>query len=117
MENTRFLTYYEVLNLPPGAKREEIQEAWRRLCVKYHPDKGGDEEKFKQVTEAGAVLKEERKRIAYDKRLRLELDACPRCEGSGLQFLFPTSGAVLQGVRLCKPCKGRGFFPKKGRTK
>lgn len=59
--------YYEVLGISKSASADEIKKAFRRLAVKYHPDKeGGDEAKFKEVNEAYEVLKDESKRKRYD---------------------------------------------------
>jgi molecular chaperone DnaJ len=58
--------YYEVLGVGKDASADEIKKAYRRLAVKYHPDQGGDEAKFKEVNEAYEVLKDEKKRQRYD---------------------------------------------------
>lgn len=62
--------YYEVLGLSRGASADEIKKAYRRLAMKYHPDRNnGDkaaEEKFKAVGEAYAVLSDPQKKAAYD---------------------------------------------------
>ena len=63
--------YYEVLGVERGASQDEIKKAYRRLAMKYHPDRNpGDkaaEAKFKEVGEAYAVLSDEQKRAAYDR--------------------------------------------------
>lgn len=62
--------YYEVLGVAKGADDKEIKKAYKRLAMKYHPDRTqGDkamEEKFKEVQEAYEVLSDEQKKAAYD---------------------------------------------------
>ena len=59
--------YYEVLGIQKDASADEIKKAFRKAAVKYHPDKeGGDESKFKEVSEAYEVLKDQTKRQRYD---------------------------------------------------
>lgn len=59
--------YYEVLGIQKDASADEIKKAFRKLAVKYHPDKdGGDEAKFKEANEAYEVLKDQQKRQRYD---------------------------------------------------
>ncbi|MRI31780.1 molecular chaperone DnaJ [Endozoicomonas sp. OPT23] len=62
--------YYEVLGVSKGASDKEIKKAYRRMAMKYHPDRNTDgedtEEKFKEVNEAFEVLSDDQKRGAYD---------------------------------------------------
>lgn len=61
--------YYEVLGVQKGASKEEIKNAYRKLALQYHPDRNKDkaaEEKFKEISEAYAVLSDEEKRKRYD---------------------------------------------------
>jgi DnaJ-class molecular chaperone len=44
--------YYDVLGVGKNASPDEIKKAFRRLAVQYHPDRGGDEAKFREATEA-----------------------------------------------------------------
>ena len=59
--------YYEVLGVEKGASQDEVKKAFRKLASKYHPDKKtGDEARFKEISEAYAVLSDEKKRSEYD---------------------------------------------------
>jgi len=59
--------YYDLLGVPKNAKEEDIKKAFRTLAHKYHPDKkGGDEVKFKEVSEAYSILSDKKKRAQYD---------------------------------------------------
>lgn len=59
--------YYEILGVGKDASADEIKKAFRRLAVKYHPDKDtGDETKFKEINEAYEILKDSAKRQRYD---------------------------------------------------
>ena len=63
--------YYEVLGVQRDADDSSLKRAYRRLAMKYHPDRNPDdaqaEEKFKEATEAYGVLSNEEKRLAYDR--------------------------------------------------
>ncbi|NCN11747.1 molecular chaperone DnaJ [Candidatus Kaiserbacteria bacterium] len=59
--------YYKILGLEKGASKDEVKKAFRKMAAKYHPDKAsGDEERYKEVTEAYAVLGDEKKKAEYD---------------------------------------------------
>lgn len=58
--------YYKILGVEKNATPDEIKRAYRKLAHQYHPDKGGDPEKFKEVNEAYQVLSDPQKRSQYD---------------------------------------------------
>jgi molecular chaperone DnaJ len=58
--------YYELLGVKKGASKDEIKKAFYKLAAKHHPDKGGDEAKFKEVSEAYSTLSDDTKRKQYD---------------------------------------------------
>lgn len=61
--------FYDVLGVKRDASADDIKKAFRKLAQKYHPDAGGDEQKFKEVSEAYETLSDAKKRKEYDQML------------------------------------------------
>ena len=77
--------YYEILDVARNASDDEIKKAYRKLAMKYHPDRNQDnpsaEEKFKEVKEAYEMLSDSQKRAAYDQYGHAGVD--PNMGGGG----------------------------------
>lgn len=85
--------YYQILGVEKSASADEIKKAFRKLAAKYHPDKKtGDEAKFKEVSEAYAVLSDSTKRAQYD-----QVGSMPGGGGAGP---FQWGGFGGQGVEF-----------------
>jgi len=59
--------YYQILGVQKNASPDEIKKAYYKLAHKHHPDKGGDEKKFKEISEAYQILSNKEKRAQYDR--------------------------------------------------
>ncbi|KAJ7230506.1 hypothetical protein GGX14DRAFT_583593 [Mycena pura] len=66
LKRSKTKDYYKILGVPRDCSEAEIRKGYRRESLKHHPDKGGDEEKFKLVVEANAVLSDAQRRERYD---------------------------------------------------
>lgn len=60
------MDYYSILGVPKNASEQDIRKAYKKMSMQHHPDRGGDEEKFKQVNEAYQTLKDPVKKQQYD---------------------------------------------------
>lgn len=92
--------YYEVLGVERTVEIDEIKRAYRRMAIKYHPDKNpGDkaaEEKFKEVGEAYEALSDPQKRAAYDQYGHAAFD--PRMRGGGRASGFHDPADIFREV-------------------
>ncbi len=60
------MNFYEILKVSKNASQQDIKQSYKKLILQYHPDKGGDEEIFKQIQEAYETLGNPEKRMLYD---------------------------------------------------
>ena len=100
--------YYEILGISRDASPEEIKKAYRRLAIKYHPDRNPDnskeaEEKFKEVSEAYKILSDSEKRQIYDQYGHAGLEAEV---GAGAGF----GGFGFDPFKIFEEVFGRGSF-------
>lgn len=82
-------TPYEVLRIQPGVSADEIKAAYRRACMRAHPDRGGSEEQFRAVQKA------------YED---LQKGPCPECGGEG--FIVTRRGFFIDKTE-CPQCWNR----------
>src|SRR3989338_8128275 len=76
--------YYDILGIQKTEREKDIKTAFRKLAHKYHPDKkGGDEKKFKEVSEAYTVLSDKKKRAEYDTYGKTFAGGGPSAGGGG----------------------------------
>src|SRR5713226_6541608 len=79
--------FYELLGVSKGAGPEDLKKAYRKLAMQWHPDRNpGDkvaEQKFKDISEAYDILKDEQKRAAYDRYGHAAFENGGRGAGSG----------------------------------
>lgn len=66
LKQSKTKDYYKILGVERSCTEVDIKKAYRRESLKHHPDKGGDEEKFKLVSEAHSILSDPTKRQRYD---------------------------------------------------
>ena len=103
--------YYKMLGVARDATPEQIKKAYRKLAREYHPDAGGDEEKFKDVNEAYEVLSDEKKRKLYDQYGTANENQIPGAGFGGFGGVgdafsgFGSWAEILDSIR-----KGEGAF-------
>lgn len=81
------MDYYSTLGLNRGASPEEIKKAYKKMAMKHHPDRGGDEQKFKEVEEAYRTLSDPQKKQMFDMGINPNQGQSFR-QGSPFEFHF-----------------------------
>ena len=97
---------YDQLDLSRDASPEEIKRAYRRKAREHHPDAGGDEESFKEITHAYQVLSDPQKRARYD---RYGDDGTPGSRGASDPFGFGGIGDVIDAFFGSGASSAAGF--------
>ncbi len=107
--------FYEVLGVSRNASQEEIKKAYRKIAIKYHPDKNPDdeeaEEKFKEASEAYQVLSDPQKRRKYDQFGHQGVGAGaggPAGGGMDMEDIFSQFGDIFEGGPFESFFGGRG---------
>ena len=96
--------YYEILGISKSASQGEIKKAYRKMAIKYHPDKNPDnkdaEEKFKLAAEAYEVLSDENKKARYDQYGHAAFEGGQGFGGGGMNMddIFSQFGDIFGGA-------------------
>jgi len=113
--------YYEVLSVSRTAAADEIKSAYRKAALKWHPDRNPAqkevaEEKFRQATEAYAVLSDEQKRAAYDRFGHAGVSGAGS-DGGFNPTIFSEFQDIFEGFFGFEDVFGRGGGGKRGRSR
>nr|XP_042702910.1 dnaJ homolog subfamily C member 5-like isoform X1 [Chrysemys picta bellii]XP_042702911.1 dnaJ homolog subfamily C member 5-like isoform X1 [Chrysemys picta bellii] len=96
---------YRVLGLEKGASSEEIKKAYRKLALKYHPDKNPENpeavEKFKEINNANATLNDENKRRIYDEYGSMGLYVAEQFGEESVKYYFLMSKWWFKALAVC----------------
>lgn len=94
--------YYEIFGVEKSASADEIKKAYRKLAMKYHPDRNPDnkeaEDKFKEATEAYEVLSDQAKRQKYDQLGHAGMGAGDYGQYSDFGDIFENFGDIFEGI-------------------
>ncbi|XP_073413891.1 dnaJ homolog subfamily C member 5G isoform X1 [Dendrobates tinctorius] len=104
MSRTGF-SLYQVLGLEKGASQDDIKKAYRKLALRYHPDKNPDNpeaaEKFKEINNANSTLSDENKRKIYDEYGSMGLYVAEQFGEESVKYYFLMSKWWFKGLVIC----------------
>lgn len=94
--------YYDILGVEKDVSKPELKRAYRKLAIKYHPDKNPDnkkaEEKFKEASEAYEVLNDDNKRQIYDQFGHRGLEGAGHSGPGGVEDIFSSFGDIFGDI-------------------
>ncbi|XP_064411149.1 dnaJ (Hsp40) homolog, subfamily C, member 5 gamma a [Latimeria chalumnae] len=96
---------YKILDLKKGASPEEIKKAYRKLALRYHPDKNPDNpeaaDKFKEINNANSILSDENKRRIYDEYGSMGLYVAEQFGEESVKYYFLMSKCWFKALAVC----------------
>ncbi|XP_056151505.1 dnaJ (Hsp40) homolog, subfamily C, member 5 gamma b isoform X2 [Lampris incognitus] len=96
---------YKILGLEKGVSPDEIKKAYRKLALRYHPDKNPDNqesaEKFKEINNANAILSDENKRKIYDEYGSMGLYVAEQFGDESVKYYFLMSKCWFKALVVC----------------
>lgn len=110
MVQTTDRSYYEILGVDKKASTDEIKKAFKQLARKHHPDAGGNEAAFKEISEAYEVLSDKEKRQEYDNMLKYGAYTAGGAAASGMPFNWGGQGGRWTVTEMDGGIGGEGAF-------
>jgi len=121
------MNLYSVLGVGKEATKEELKKAYKELAKKHHPDRGGNEEEFKKISEAYEVLSDDERRLNYDQtgNYKKEVTFNDKVKGFVMQIIIPAiedkdlNGSDIMSFinQLLSEMKHRGNGARRGTRK